>query len=141
MHQLAPHQIQSFERMLVLATAQLKHAYVPYKYFPVASVIEAPDGAYFSGVNVQNASFPIGMCAECSAVAAMVSAGHRIIHKILVTSASKQLCPPCGGCRQMISEFATNETQIALATISGIDSFYTIDQLLPLRFDAENFTE
>ncbi len=85
--------------------AQLR-SYAPYSKFRVGAALITPDGAIYSGGNVENASYPEGWCAETSAIAAMAAAGARRIVEICVVGDGAALCTPCGGCRQRIREFA-----------------------------------
>jgi cytidine deaminase len=87
---------------LVLAAEQAaERAYAPYSRYRVGAVVRARDGREFAGVNVENAAYPLGICAERSAIAAAVSAGLRPgdLEAIGITAA------PCGGCRQWLHEF------------------------------------
>lgn len=81
------------------------HAYAPYSRYLVGAVVRARDGREFGGVNVENAAYPLGVCAEKSALAAAVAAGCRPgdLEAIGITAA------PCGGCRQWLHEFRIDE--------------------------------
>ncbi len=80
-------------------------AYAPYSRYLVGAVVRARDGREFGGVNVENAAYPLGVCAERSAIAAAVAAGCRPgeLEAIGITAA------PCGGCRQWLHEFRIGE--------------------------------
>jgi cytidine deaminase len=83
------------------ATAVSRNAYAPYSSYLVGAVVRARDGAIFEGVNVENAAYPLGVCAEKSAIVAAVAAGYRPggLAEIAITAS------PCGGCRQWLHEF------------------------------------
>lgn len=113
-----------------------ERAYAPYSKFRVGAAILDENGAVHSGCNVENAAYPLGTCAEVSAVNAMVSAGGRRIVKIAVVGGREkiELCSPCGGCRQAIAEFADDSTSIMLQASEGGVLRYTISELLPHAF-------
>ena len=93
------------------------------------------------GSNVENSAYPIGNCAEASAISAMItSRGTRII-AIAVTGYGKMLCTPCGGCRQRIREFSEPNTPIIIGNENGIQKIFTLSDLLPFSFGPENLNE
>jgi cytidine deaminase len=114
------------------------HAYAPYSHFPVGAAIRSSSGVVYVGCNVENAAYPQGWCAETSAIAAMVSAGERVISEVLVISDSEQLSTCCGGCRQKLREFAPLDTLIHVAGPEGVRRVFTLDELLPCSFGPEN---
>lgn len=122
---------------LMLQNAQKvqKNAYAPYSNFKVGAALVAEDGNVYSGCNVENAAYPLGQCAEASAIASMIGHGCSKITKILILSPNSDFCPPCGGCRQKIKEFATSATQVILSTQDGKTKQVSIAELLPLAFD------
>ena len=87
------------------AEAAAANAYAPYSSYPVGAVVRTKDGHEFAGVNVENAAYPLGVCAEKSAIVAAVSAGYRPgdFDAIGITAS------PCGGCRQWLHEFRIGE--------------------------------
>ncbi|MEC7362061.1 MAG: cytidine deaminase, partial [Pseudomonadota bacterium] len=86
----------------------MARAYAPYSRFPVGAAIRDETGAVHIGANVENAAYPVGNCAEASAIAAMVMAGGTRIAEIAVAGGDGgMLCTPCGACRQRIREFGT----------------------------------
>lgn len=109
-------------------------AYAPYSGFKVGAALRAANGEIFAGVNVENAAYPEGTCAEAGAIAAMVAGGEREITEVYVIADSPRPVPPCGGCRQKIAEFAKLEVKVTLATTRGAEMTYTVAELLPGAF-------
>lgn len=120
-----------------LATAS-DNAYAPYSRHQVAAVVESEDGARFAGANVEVAHYK-GLCAEASALAAMVTAGQRRLAAVYVMGPGEHLCTPCGDCRQRIREFATPDTRIHVLSRQGeVLKSYRMEALLPDAFGPEN---
>jgi homotetrameric cytidine deaminase len=119
------------ERLLQAAEAAMRNAYAPHSEFKVGAALRAPSGAIYAGANVENASYPQGQCAETSAIGALITAGEREIAAVAVVAEQRDVCPPCGGCRQRLSEFAQPDTPVYL----GGSLTTTIGELLPLAFD------
>jgi cytidine deaminase len=126
------------ERLLEAAEAAMRNAHAPYSRFPVGAALRTPDGAVFTGANVENASYPQGQCAETSAIGALVTAGAREIAAVAVVADRLEFCPPCGGCRQRLSEFARPETPVHLGRPGGPTQTITMGELLPLGFGADD---
>ena len=126
------------QSLLDAAKEAMARAYAPYSKFHVGAAILAENGRIYSGCNVENASYPVGNCAEASAIAAMVRDGARKIREIAVIGSGAELCMPCGGCRQRIREFATAETRIHACDASGIRRTFSCDELLPVSFGPEH---
>ncbi|PMR69423.1 cytidine deaminase [Halomonas heilongjiangensis] len=115
-----------------------EHAYAPYSQHPVGALVESDSGARYVGANVEVAHYK-GLCAEASAIAAMVSAGERRLRHVYVIGPGERPCTPCGDCRQRIREFATAETLIQVVDAGGrLLRHYTMDELLPDAFGPEN---
>ena len=91
--------------LVTKAEAAAANAYAPYSNYLVGAVVRTRDGREFAGVNVENAAYPLGVCAEKSAIVAAVSAGYRPgdLEAIGITAS------PCGGCRQWLHEFRIGE--------------------------------
>ncbi len=89
----------------------------------------------FSGVNMENASYPEGICAEGTALGQMISAGEREIAEIVICSQSSTLCFPCGGCRQRLAEFSQEDTIVHICHAKN-DALHTttMGTLLPHSF-------
>jgi cytidine deaminase len=108
-------------------------AYAPYSKFPVGVAALVDDGRLISGANVENASYGIGLCAECSLVSALaMSGGGRLVAIVCVDGAGNFLAP-CGRCRQLIFEHGGNEA--LLMTPNGPEK---MSAMLPWAFGPEN---
>ena len=112
-------------------------AHAPYSKFPVGAAIRAEDGRIYKGANIENLSFPQGWCAEPSAISAMIMGGAKQIKEIAVIAEKLALCPPCGGCRQKIAEFANADTKVYLCDETGVQKVMSMDELLPFIFKTE----
>lgn len=122
-------------KMISQAHQALSRAYAPYSKFTVAASICTDTGAIYTGVNIENASYGLTLCAEAAALSAMVCAGEQRIKHIVILAGNNLLCPPCGACRQRIQEFSTPETLIHLCDKETILRSITINELLPLAFN------
>ena len=109
-------------------------AYAPYSGFAVGAALLAASGRVYGGVNVENASYPVGICAERAAIAAAVTAGEREFEALAVIADSPAPCAPCGMCRQMLMEFPLK--RIILANTAGATRILTPAELLPHAFGA-----
>jgi homotetrameric cytidine deaminase len=123
--------------LLRAADSAMRNAHAPYSNFKVGAALRAPGGAVYSGANVENASYPQGQCAETSAIGALVAAGETEIAAVAVVAERMDFCPPCGGCRQRLSEFAGPDTPVHLGRPGGEHRTYTLGELFPLSFDLE----
>jgi len=120
------------------ASAAREKAYAPYSHFSVGAAVATPDGRIFAGCNVENASYPVGSCAEAGAIAAMVAAGGRRIAAALVVGEGAALVTPCGACRQRLREFAREDTPVHVCGPEGLRRSFTLGELLPVSFGPDN---
>ncbi|SDW16537.1 cytidine deaminase [Roseicitreum antarcticum] len=116
------------------ARAVREKAYVPYSRFKVGAAIRAASGTVYAGCNVENVAYPQGTCAEAGAIAAMIAGGDTKIAEVFVIADSDQPVPPCGGCRQKLSEFAPADVHVTMATTDGATLTMTMAELLPGAF-------
>jgi homotetrameric cytidine deaminase len=126
------------QALLAAADAVMRDAYAPYSQFRVGAALRSPSGAIHVGANVENAAYPQGQCAEASAIGAMVAAGESEITAVAVVAEKLDICPPCGGCRQRLKEFAAPGTPVHLGRPGGLVETTTVGELLPLAFDEES---
>ena len=115
--------------LIARADAAAANAYAPYSEYFVGASLVTRDGRVFDGVNVENAAYPLGVCAEKSAIVAAVNAGVRPgdIEAIGITAS------PCGGCRQWLHEWRVGRVWFRRA--DGTIADYTADELLPDNWD------
>ncbi len=123
------------KELYMMAKDVLGNAYAPYSGFSVAAACETESGRVYTGVNIENASYPAGICAERSAISAAVSAGERRIKRVAIASSGGEAWP-CGICRQVMNEFTDDPEQ--LVVITGADEDHlesmTLAGLLPKGF-------
>lgn len=113
-------------------------AYVPYSEFQVGAAIITGDDQVYLGCNIENASFGLTNCAERTAIFKAVSEGQKEIKAIAVVGDTKGPISPCGACRQVIAEFATEDTKIYLANLNGVVKETTISEILPGYFTSKD---
>lgn len=121
------------------AIEAMKHAYAPYSRLAVGAAILVTSGEIFAGCNVENAAFPVGLCAEATAIGAMVARlGGMRVRAALVVVEGPEKAWPCGACRQRLWEFALADTMVYAVTLAGEWSSRPLVQLLPLGFGPHN---
>lgn len=124
----------SDDDLIDLAREAMDNAYAPYSNFLVGAAALTDTGHIFTGVNVENASYGLTVCAERTAVVKAVSEGHREIVKIAIVSSSGEITYPCGACRQVLNEFAGDGMTIVLADKKGVIERVSLETLLPHSF-------
>jgi cytidine deaminase len=114
-------------------------AHAPYSKFYVGAAMRDEQGRIHRGANIENAAYPQGWCAECSAISHLIMAGGKQIREVAVIGNGTELCTPCGGCRQKIREFANGDVKIHCYTeVGDLIRTFTLDELLPASFGPEN---
>lgn len=115
-------------------------SYSPYSKFAVGAVVVAADGSLYRGANIENASYPLTMCAERNAIYQAYLAGHGKEELVLLAlvAESPYIVSPCGACRQVMSELLNPETPVYLFTTAGQLEKTTVAALLPLAFTERN---
>lgn len=127
------------EENYIKATKEaMSKAYVPYSNYPVGALIVTNNGNTYSGCNVENASYPLGNCAEASAIASMILGGEKKIKTIYIMTKNDEGGIPCGGCRQRIREFSDENTQIMMCSLDGVQNRINLSELLPNSFGPEH---
>jgi len=118
------------------AIAAMKRAYAPYSDFPVGAAALVDDGRIVSGCNVENASYGVGLCAECSLVSNLAMSGGGKLVAFTCVDGNEEVLMPCGRCRQLLYEHSA--PGMVLETVSGMK---TIDQVLPDAFGPRQLEE
>ena len=123
---------EDYKQLIVLANEARRHAYAPYSNYTVGAALRTKTGRVYSGVNVENAAYPTGICAERVAVFKAVSEGERDFEVIAVVTDNGG--SPCGACRQVLSEFGL-DTVVLIADGDGkLSKETTVRNLLPEAF-------
>ncbi len=130
---------QSLINQLVeIALDARKNSYAPYSNYRVGSALLCDDGInIYSGCNIENASYPCGLCAERVALAKAVSDGHRKFRAIAIVGSSEEICTPCGLCRQALFEFAPDLTVICCGS-KGNYEIHSLNELLAAGFGSSS---
>ena len=121
------------ETLKLKAKEAAKYSYAPYSQFTVAAAFVTEDGRVFTGVNVENASYGLTICAERNAIFSAVTQGATTIDTMVIYTPTAKPTPPCGACRQVIAEFSSSAKIISFCD-GEEEIFQTISQLLPGSF-------
>ena len=126
------------EDLVARADEASKMAYAPYSHCSVGAALLCDDGSIYSGCNVENGSYSATICAERCAVFKAVSEGKKDFSAIAIVGRIDgkldNIFPPCGMCRQVLSEFCDGDFKFILGHANGFE-IHTFDELYPLRFD------
>ena len=125
------------EKLIKAAAAARERAYAPYSKFRVGAAILTGDGRYYTGCNIENASYSLTCCAERVALFKAVSDGERDFEAIAVTAGTEEYCTPCGACRQALAEFG-GDIKVFMANRQGDYLVQTVAELLPAAFKLDN---
>jgi cytidine deaminase len=115
------------------AMRALENAYAPYSNFRVGAALRTRDGSLITGCNMENSAYGLAICAETLAVASAVSQGLTEFDEIAIATDDSEPTPPCGACRQVLSEFAPG-IKVSSYTREGKEASWTLDELLPHAF-------
>ncbi|KAF0875630.1 cytidine deaminase [Hyaena hyaena] len=122
------------QRLLLSCREAKKSAYCPYSHFRVGAALLTRDGRIFSGCNIENVCFAMGVCAERTAIQKAISEGHREFRAIAISSdLQDDFISPCGACRQVMREFGTNWA-VYMTKPDGTYIVRTVLELLPDPF-------
>lgn len=125
------------EVLLAAARAVRERAHAPYSRFKVGAALLDEQGRIHAGCNVENAAYPQGLCAEAGALARLVAeGGHRVMAIVVVGEGSAPVTP-CGGCRQKLREFASDDVPVVVADANSVRARWTLGELLPASFGPE----
>ncbi len=125
------------KKLINAAAAARASAYAPYSKFRVGAAALCSDGSVYTGCNIENASYPCGICAERVAVSKAVSDGRTDIAAVAVVGSSSEKCTPCGLCRQFMYEFSPDMLVISCDKDGNSDE-HTLYELLPHGFGGKS---
>ncbi|MTH52465.1 cytidine deaminase [Bacillus mangrovi] len=118
-----------------------ERAYVPYSKFKVGAALLTKSGKVYGGCNIENAAYSMCNCAERTALFKAYSEGEREFTAIAVVADTKRPVPPCGACRQVISELCSKDMKVILTNMNGSIEELTVRELLPGAFSAEDLND
>lgn len=122
------------KELLKEAVKARDYAYVPYSHFKVGAALLSKDGQVFHGCNIENAAYSVTNCAERTALFKAYSEGITEYEKLVVVADTKRPVPPCGACRQVISELCDPDMEVVLTNLKGDIQRITVADLLPGAF-------
>ena len=126
----------NWDQLKAAAVKAMQSSYSPYSHFPVGAAALVDDGRIVSGCNVENASYGVGLCAECGLVSNLAMTGGGKLVAFYCVDGAENILMPCGRCRQLLFEHSAEG--MLLQTVSGIK---TIDQVLPDAFGPRDLAE
>lgn len=118
-----------------------KNAYTPYSKFPVGAALVCGSNKIYTGCNIENAAYSLGCCAERVAIFKAISDGEKMFKELVVTADTERPIPPCGACRQVMSEFFDSSTMIHMTNLKREVKTITMDKLLPFSFSSNDLNE
>lgn len=128
------------EELLDKAKQARTLSYSPYSHFAVGAALECTDGSVFCGANIENASFPLGMCAERNAIYHALMRGKKKedFVSLAIVADTDEPCSPCGACRQVLWELFPLDAPIYLGNLKNEIKHVTAKELLPFAFNGED---
>lgn len=124
-----------YKKLINTALKYQKNAYAPYSKFCVGAGVQTKNGKFFGGVNIENASYPCGICAERVALSKAISEGEKEFLAVAITSSGCDFTYPCGMCRQFLSEFRDIKVIVAKSVTEYKE--FSINELLPSKFNKD----
>ncbi|CDQ19539.1 cytidine deaminase [Halobacillus karajensis] len=116
-------------------------AYTPYSKFPVGAALLTENGDLYTGCNIENAAYPVTCCAERVAIFKAIADGHYKFKNLAVVADTKRPVPPCGSCRQVMSEFFDSDVEIYTTNLHGDTKTFTMEEILPFSFVSSDLPE
>ncbi|WP_141431509.1 cytidine deaminase [Bacillus sp. 03113] len=129
------------EKLIIEAKKARERAYVPYSKFKVGAALLTEDGKVYHGCNIENSAYSMTNCAERTALFKALSEGDKNFKTLVVIADTNRPVPPCGACRQVISELCSNDMTIVLTNLKGHIQEITVEELLPGAFSPEDLNE
>lgn len=130
----------SIDALVSAAKVAYNNAYAPYSQFHVGASLLTKDQQIFSGCNVENASYGLGVCAERNCIANAVVTGNQTFEHLVVYTEQEKLTPPCGACRQVIAEFMPEDGKVTSVNHLNQQKHWSVADLLPDAFLSEDLT-
>lgn len=130
----------SMQELIEEAKKIRKNAHVPYSKFKVGAALLTVTGKIYTGCNIENAAYPVTCCAERVAIFSAIAAGEREFSSMAVVADTKRPVPPCGSCRQVMSEFFDDSMEIHLSNVEQQIKTVKMEELLPFSFDANDLS-
>jgi len=129
-----------YAALIATARSAREHAYVPYSRFAVGAAVITASGKIFPGCNIENAAYPVTLCAERVALFSAYAAGEREIVAMAVITPTDDVASPCGACRQVMLELAPRSS-VLLLNLQAVERWTTPHELLPHGFGAGQLDE
>ena len=127
----------NYKELIKLSIQAQKVSYSPYSNFAVGASLLGKSGKVYTGANIENASYPAGICAERVAMSKAISEGEKDFEAICITASSGDHIYPCGVCRQFMSEFSS-DLKVIIAKNEDDFKLHTISELLPCSFNKDD---
>lgn len=124
------------EQLIEKALEMRSKAYVPYSKFPVGAALLTKSGKVYTGCNIENAAYPVSLCAERVAIFKAIADGETEFEELAVAADTNRPVPPCGSCRQVMSEFFETDTRVHLTNLHNQLKTVTMEELLPFSFQS-----
>lgn len=140
MKYLRKEKIMDYQKLIELAKDARKLAYTPYSHFPVGAALLTKDDKVYVGANIENASYPLCMCAERNAIYRSYLDGVRKddIVAIVIVADTPNPCSPCGACRQVMSELLNKDTDVIMTNLKDNTQIVKVKDILPFAFSEED---
>ncbi|TLS39429.1 cytidine deaminase [Pseudalkalibacillus caeni] len=129
------------KQLIEEAISAREYAYVPYSKFKVGAALLTDEGEVFKGCNIENAAYSMCNCAERTALFKAYSEGYKNYKALAVVADTERPVPPCGACRQVISELCGPDMKVFLTNLKGDIQEISVSELLPGAFSPEDLHE
>jgi cytidine deaminase len=129
------------EQLITASKEARELAYVPYSKFKVGAALLTKDGKVYKGCNIENAAYSMTNCAERTAIFKAISEADKEFVALAVVADTERPVPPCGACRQVISELCRGDMKVILTNLNGDIQELTVAELLPGAFTAEDLKD
>lgn len=126
------------EELIKTAITARDKAYTPYSKFKVGAALLTKSGKIYTGCNIENAAYPVTLCAERLAIFKAISEGETEFSALAVVADTERPVPPCGSCRQVMSEFFTDSTDIYISNLEYNSKQTSVSEMLPFSFTSKD---